>query len=211
MAGRLDGVVHLNFRFGDYVVQGLLILHIEAATAPSDDWCQSARATLSYLEGESVAEHYVHGLTQLMEMAVKALSPGIHDPGTARLCVHRLTDLLGLLGHRLRWQPSNTLLDEEGQRRVTRPLEGFDDLRHRLFTPILHYGADDQSTGLGLLKAVKSLSLFAGDAEREALLAFAERVVETLARGADHPLGREFIDARLTTGEHRLDLPPACQ
>ncbi|RTR07153.1 DUF2254 domain-containing protein [Halomonas nitroreducens] len=204
LARRLDGVVHLNFRFGDYVVQDLPILHIEAATAPSEEWCRSARATLTYLEGESVAEHYVHGLTQLMEMAVKALSPGIHDPGTARLCVHRLTDLLG---HHLRWQACNTLLDGEGRPRVTWPLEGFDALLHRLFTPILHYGADDQSIGLALLKAVKSLSLFADDAEREALQAFAERVVEVLARGAGHPLDRQFIEARLAAGEHRLDLP----
>ncbi|MBB3189591.1 DUF2254 domain-containing protein [Halomonas cerina] len=204
LAAQGDGIVHLHFRFGDYVVEGLPILSLEAETPPGETWCDEVRATLTYVEGESITEHHVYGLTQLMEVAIKALSPGVNDPGTARLCIHRLTDLLA---RQLQWQPSNTLLDQSGTRRVTWPLERFDDLLYRLFHPILHYGRQDVSIGLGLLKALKTLSLFAKGEDLETLQAHAERVIETLARTAHHPLDRRFIASRLTAGTHRLDLP----
>ena len=204
LAARVEGRVTLHFRFGDYVVEGLPILSLEAEDAPDEAWCAEARATLTYLEGESIADHHLYGMSQLMEVAIKALSPGINDPGTARLCIHRLTDLLA---RQLRWQPSNCLLDAEGRVRVTWPLARFDDLLYRLFQPILSYGRQDVSIGLALLKALKSLSLFAEGESREALQAHAERVIETLAEAARHPLDRHFIEARLSTGAHRLDLP----
>ncbi|SEL06003.1 DUF2254 domain-containing protein [Halomonas daqiaonensis] len=204
LAHRVDGVVHLHFRFGDYVVKGLPILSLEAASPPEASWCDEVRATLTYVEGESITEHHVFGLTQLMEVAVKALSPGINDPGTARLCLHRLTDLLG---RRLEWQPCNSLFDRDGTCRLTWKVEDFESLLYRLFQPILRYGREDLSIGLGVLKALKTLSLFAEEKDLETLQAHADRVVETLSQAADHPLDRRFVSARLDDGIHRLTLP----
>ncbi|MCL7940199.1 DUF2254 domain-containing protein [Halomonas sp. ATCH28] len=206
LARRVDGVVHLHFRFGDYVVEGLPILSLEAAAAPEASWCDEVRATLTYVEGESITEHHVFGMTQLMEVALKALSPGINDPGTARLCLHRLTDLLR---RRLEWRPCDALFDQEGTCRVTWQVEDFESLLYRLFQPILRYGKEDLSIGLGVLKALKTLSLFAEQEDLETLQAHADRVVETLSREASHPLDRRFVSARLDDGLHRLRLPAA--
>lgn len=204
LAQRVDGVVHLHFRFGDYVVEGMPFLSLEAAQAPEPAWCDEARATLVYMEGEAITEHHVFGMTQLMEVALKALSPGINDPGTARLCLHRLTDLLR---RRLEWQPCNALFDGDGRCRVIWRVEDIDSLLYRLFQPILYHGRNDLSIGLGILKALKTLSLFAGARELTLLQAHADRVVETLAAAAPHPLDRGFVSARLDDGLHRLRLP----
>ena len=40
------------------------------------------------------------GLQQLVDVALKALSPGINDPTTARMCIDRLGALLGWLASR---------------------------------------------------------------------------------------------------------------
>lgn len=204
LAGRIGGVIHLTFRFGDYVVEGLPIIILECEDAPNEKWCQAVCETMTYLSGESIDEHFVHGMTQLMEVAIKALSPGINDPGTARLCLHRLTDLLGQYQT---WQPANTLVDDDGRRLVTWPVERFDSLLHRLFVPLLHYGAEDQSTLLGLLKAIKSLSLLANEAQLAGLQAMADRIVEALDGHSRHPMDRAFITERLQRGQHRLSLP----
>ncbi|MDY7115071.1 DUF2254 family protein [Halomonas sp. SSL-5] len=206
LARSVDGVVHLHFRFGDYVVEGLPILSLEAAAAPEANWCDEVRATLTYVEGESITDHHVFGMTQLMEVALKALSPGINDPGTARLCLHRLTDLLR---RRLEWRPCDALFDQDATCRVTWQVEDFESLLYRLFQPILRYGREDLSIGLGVLKALKTLSLFAEPEDLETLQAHADRVVETLSHAVDHPLDRRFVSARLDDGIHRLSLPAA--
>lgn len=204
LARRINGVVHLHFRFGDYVVEGLPILSLETPAVPEASWYDEIRATLTYVEGESITEHHVFGMTQLMEVALKALSPGINDPGTARLCVHRLTDLLR---RRLEWQPCDALFDQDGICRVTWKVEDFESLLYRLFQPILRCGRDDLSIGLGVLKALKTLSLFAEEKDLKTLQDHADRVVEALSQAASHPLDHRFVSARLDDGLHRLSLP----
>jgi uncharacterized membrane protein len=203
-AADIDGVIHLNFAPGDFTLDDFPLLYVDAPAAPGRDWAKEALAHLLYGEGESIEDIHVHGLTQLMEMAVKSLSPGINDPGTARLCVNQLTDLLR---RRLEFAPCNALLDHQDRLRVTWPVESFESLLYRVFTPILHYGREDLTIGLSLLKAVKSLSLYAQEADRRLLQAYADRIIATLADAADHRLDRDFISARLNIGEHRLALP----
>lgn len=197
-------VLHLNFGFGDFTVEDFPLFTIEADEAPGEHFSASALDLLVYVEGEVAEDLYVNGMTQLMEVAVKALSPGINDPGTARLCVHQLTELLC---RRLQFHPCNTLTDKDGVRRVTWHTERFDSLLYRLVNPILHYGKDDVSIGLALLKALKTLSLFAEEAELQTIQHHAERVIDTLAQRGTHSLDRHFISERLANGEHHLTLP----
>ncbi|WP_417329338.1 DUF2254 domain-containing protein [Halomonas cupida] len=204
LAERIDGIIHLDFHFGDYVLKGQPIARLECDDTPNDEWRESVLDTLTQLDGESVEEHFAHGMTQLMEVAIKALSPGINDPGTARLCLHRITDLLS---HYLNSLPANRLLDSDGEVRVCWEIEPFDSLLHRLLTPILHYGAEDQSILLGLLKAMKSLSITADSQHLTTIQQFADRVVESLDRHSEHKLDRAFVDQRLGRGYHRLNLP----
>lgn len=204
LAERLDGVIHLRFRFGDHVVESQPAMILESHDAPDEAWYKSARNTLVYLDGESVEECFSHGMSQLMEVAIKALSPGINDPGTATLCLHRMTDLLCRY---LQWQPANTLVDSDGRRRVSWPLERFDNLLHRLFVPILIYGEQDQGIQLELLKAVKTLSLFAEGANLDALQSMAERIMVVLDEISEHPMDRQFVNEQLNGGDHYLNFP----
>ncbi|WP_346797464.1 DUF2254 domain-containing protein [Halomonas sp. Bachu 37] len=204
LAEKIDVTIHLNFSFGDYTVEAFPLFKIEASQHPSEAWSQSVLSQLEYAEGESVKSLYINGLTQLMEVAIKALSPGIHDPGTARLCLHQITELLC---QRMSFQPCNTLTDAQGRVRVTWTEERFDSLLYKLFTPILLYGRKDVSICLSLLKALKTLSLFAQDEHLEVIQAHADRVITALSELNIDLLDRQFIATRLNSGEHRLALP----
>jgi len=204
LAASIEGVIYLNFSPGDFTLDDFPLLYVDAPAELDRDWVDEVLAHLQYGEGESIEDIHVHGLTQLMEVAVKALSPGINDPGTARLCINQLTDLLR---RRLDFDPCNAMVDQHNRLRVTWPAESFESLIYRVFTPILHYGHDDVTIGLSLLKALKSLSLYAEGAERRLLQVHAERVIGALADAVDHRLDRDFINARLNSGEHHLELP----
>lgn len=204
LAEHHSGIIHLCFRFGDHVVENQPVLVLEADLAPDQAWSQKALACLLYLNGESVEECYSHGMSQLMEVAIKALSPGINDPGTASLCLHRMTDLLCRY---LQWQPANTFVDSKGCRRISWPLEPFHSLLYRLLMPISHYGREDMSTQVELLKVTKTLSLFAEHETLDVLQSMAGRILLTIETLCDEPMDRQFINDQLRGGEHRLRLP----
>ncbi|MDW5378245.1 DUF2254 domain-containing protein [Halomonas sp. HP20-15] len=204
LAEKHGTVIHLNFMFGDYTVEGFPLFKVDNAAMLDEEFDSAVLAALIHVQGESVKDLYINGLTQLMEIAVKALSPGVNDPGTARLCLHQLTELLC---RRLAITPCNALVDEHGALRVSWKTLDFDSLLYRLLNPILHYGRDDVSIVLALLKALKTLSLFADENTLEIIQAHADRVVGALREAAKDNLDRHFIGMRLQTGEHRLRLP----
>ncbi|MDI5934656.1 DUF2254 domain-containing protein [Halomonas kalidii] len=204
LARQRNELALLQFRFGEYTLEGMPLIRLMGETAPDDDWVDEALDTFVYLDGESIEDQPIHGLTELMEVAVKALSPGINAPGTARLCLHQMTDLLR---QRLASEPCNAWVDADGVARVRWPVETFESLLYRLLTPILHYGREDVSIDLALLQLLKRLSPYAGHDELRLLQRHAERVLEVLDEVCRHPLDRAFVESRLLEGEHRLTLP----
>lgn len=197
-------MIHFNFSFGDFVVKNFPIIDVVSNKPPSDEIIKKILNTLEYVEGESTKDHYINGLTQLMEVAIKSLSPGINDPGTARLCIHQITELLS---QRLNITPTNMITNSEGKCLVSWHEESFESLLFKLFNPILHYGKKDLSICLSLLKALKTLSNFADDIDRQLLQAHTDRIIKILADHHTDPLGLPFIEARLSTGTHNLDIP----
>lgn len=108
-------------------------------------------------------------IDQLVELAVRALSPGINDPGTARLCVDRLEQALCQLGGRE--IPSGARHDEDGQVRVFACPLTFADVVDSAFTEIARYGRSSFSVTCRLLEAVRSIgSCVRRQADRQALL-----------------------------------------
>ncbi|WP_181870048.1 DUF2254 domain-containing protein [Halomonas sp. DQ26W] len=204
LATHKQAILYFNVSLGDFVLKGYPLLRVEAAAPPDEEWIREVLAQIVHGQAESIEDSHVHGLTQLMEIAIKALSPGVNDPGTALLCINHLTDLLR---QRLNFTPCNALVDEQDKLRVTWPTEDFDSLLYRIITPIVCYGHKDLSIGLSLLEALKTLSLFAENAQRESLQQQADRVIEMLNRAAQHHLDRDFINKKLNSGEHRLILP----
>ncbi|WP_158521450.1 DUF2254 domain-containing protein [Kushneria konosiri] len=205
LARRHNIAIHLEFSFGDFLVKRLPIMTVESETPPGDELVDRILACLDYVEGESTEDHYVNGLTQLMEVAIKGLSPGINDPGTARLCIHQVTELLS---QRLALTPCNMRVDEQGHCLLSWHEEGFESLMFRVFNPILHYGEKDLSICLSLLKAFKALSNFATAEDNRIIQAHTDRIIALMADHFTAPLEVAFIEDRLTRGLHRLHINP---
>ena len=98
--------------------------------------------------------HYLFGCTQMSEIAVKALSPGINDPGTAITAI----DLLSVLfSKRLPLPDLDVTLTDDGPPRLWHYELSLDELLQQVFGPIRHYGCADVTVLLGLLQAFKNL------------------------------------------------------
>jgi uncharacterized membrane protein len=102
------------------------------------------------------------GLVQLSDIAVRALSPGVNDPGTAEEIVGHLGDLMLCLWER----PDPPWIHREGERIVVFPRPTHADHLRTAFDPIRRYGAHDPEVMLAL---AANLALITTEARRRGL------------------------------------------
>ncbi len=125
---------------GTYLLKGQTLAEIGSAQALSPDDLRKIRAYFSFYEGQPIAVNPDYGFFQLMEIAIKALSPGINDPGTAVLSLNALTDLLN---QNLEMDVDQYVSGEDGKARIFWKLLEFKDLFEKCMRPIWDYGKDD--------------------------------------------------------------------
>lgn len=108
--GHLGCDITLIPKIGDFVVEGagLLALGLSTGSDSLRDEDENLLRRLVFLASErEVRSDVAFGFRQLVDIAEKALSPGINDPSTAVQCLDQLHRLLRILGTRP-WPPNTT-------------------------------------------------------------------------------------------------------
>ena len=124
---------------GTYILRGQPIA--KCSRKLEDDQMEEALLGIILSNQESVERNYEYGFRQLSEIALKALSPGINDPGTAIISFRAIVDLLG---YRAIHFPPSVLSNKGGQFKIFRNELSFDDLFERAICPIWDYGKEDR-------------------------------------------------------------------
>ncbi len=119
------------------------------------------------------------GVNQLVEIAVRALSPGLNDPFTAITCVDHLGSALCRLA--TRDMPSPYRHDLQKQLRVIAPADTFPEITDAAFNQIRQYGRSSAAVTIRLLETIAVVAGFAHRPEDRATLL---RHAEMIARGA---------------------------
>ena len=111
----------------------------------------------------TVEQDAAFGLQQLVDVALRALSPGINDPTTACMCVDRLGALLARLARRRMPEP---LRFEDGTLRVIAPAPDFESLVAGSLDPVVHHGKGDLQLLDSVLNALATIMAAAGAPEQ---------------------------------------------
>jgi uncharacterized membrane protein len=116
------------------------------------------------------------GILQIVDIALKAISPAVNDPSTGITCVDQLSRILIRFAER---EPPETLLyDPPGVVRVSIPWLGFDRLVDSAFEQIRLYARSDVAVSLRLLRALSDIVVTVSDpALRQTLVERGRRVV----------------------------------
>jgi len=136
-------------------------------------------------------EDVLFGIRQLVDIALKALSPGINDPTTAVNCLHYLENILIHAAHSADQQIS--YYDEEGNLSLIGRTVTFGTMVDLAFHQLRHYGCDDPTIALQLLSMLTNVAQETEDQERRnqlwhhALL-IRERVNDQIRQKADRDL-----------------------
>lgn len=158
--GTLHGfTIHLTAQPGDFVLEGttLAILAGPPLTEEEAEHFTTKVNTWVALGPERTQlMDTTFALSQLADIAARALSPGINDPTTAIHAIrHASVALMRALG---RDCGPLVYLDAETGTGATLPLPDFAELLDKTFTPIRTYGYQDPSVSLSLASAIGGLA-----------------------------------------------------
>ena len=164
-----DLLLRIERRPGHFVVAGDPLALAAAPAGRIDDGLADAiRRTFVLDVRRSLPQDAEFGLTQLVELALRGLSPGINDPFLAITCIDRLGQALCRLARRS--MPSPHRHDATGRLRVVAPAESFDRLLACALDPIRRYGREHPSVMIRLLGTIAAIAGDTRDERRRRLL-----------------------------------------
>lgn len=96
-------VVRLDVHIGDFVGNGQRLFSVRAgmerAATPAADWPADLLGYVSLGRHRNPEQDVAFGLQQLVDIALKALSPAVNDTTTAIMAIDYLGELVGQLAH----------------------------------------------------------------------------------------------------------------
>jgi uncharacterized membrane protein len=151
------GIVHPPV--GAYITHRRGLVEIGGGSDSNDDLNQQLRDAFILDRERTLTQDAMFGIRQLVDIALKALSPSIHDPTTAEHAISCLGDILIVLADRSFPSSIRIVEDEEAGRRLTlwinRP--DFDAYLEAAFGQIRRVARDNLHVTTHLLDALTEL------------------------------------------------------
>jgi uncharacterized membrane protein len=199
LAREKDLVIRLEHRPGDFVVEGAVLARAWPADRTDDETAGAIHQAFVLGSERTATQDLEYSVGQLVEIAVRALSPGVNDPFTAIACLDRLGEGLAQVAQRV--LPSPYRYDKEGRLRILAPILSFADIADSAFDAIRQYARDSVGVTLRLLETITTVSEHVSRSEdREVLRRHVEAVV------AQHPGGWPEKDQRAFEERRRAAL-----
>jgi len=167
--------VSVERRVGQFIPEGTPLFRFskskESCTAASGDFVR--RFDIGPVR--TMEQDIEFGLLQLVDIALKAISPAVNDPSTAINCIDQLSRLLVRVAGR---EPRPAALyHPPGVIRVAFHPVPFSKLLDGAFEQIVHYGKTDAAVTLRVMRAIGDVASSTGDrAHLEAVRACARKV-----------------------------------
>ena len=173
-------VLRMELGVGEFAIESRPLASLAGGRGDLREEARALDKLYSLGSERTVAQDAGFGLQQIVDVATRALSPGINDPSTACMCVDHLSALLvRLAGRRI---PSR-MRTEHGELRVIARRPTFEDLVALAFEPLERYAA-------GKPEVLQRLEHAAGE-------------VRAVARGVRDSVSRaRSMDRRHRAGPH---------
>ena len=175
IAAQAGAVIHLPYRPGHFLVHGQALATVwppeaagQVATA-----LERGQVTGPY---RTLTQDISFGVDQLVEIAIRALSPAVNDTFTALTCIDWLTECLCRLT--TGWHPRRVHRDQRGQIRVIAYQAEYDRLIQRAFEKIRQAGRDMPAVLIRQLDSLIKIMEQTAIAERRQVLVEQAEMIE---------------------------------
>ena len=173
-----DAVIKLHHRPGHFVVRGQPFLTVwPAEAAPRvERWLRRAHVTGSY---RTLSQDVAFAVDQLVEIAIRALSPAVNDTFTALTCVDWLGESLCRIA--AEWDPDPMCRDERGLVRLITAPVSYERLVARAFEKVRQAASGMPAVLIRQLDALALIARSAGLEERRSVLRAQAEMIRRLA------------------------------
>lgn len=154
LAQEADAVIRLHLAPGQWISVGRPLLSVSPPEA-CDRFTKDPRDEVKFGPQPTLQQDVSFGVRQLVDVALKALSPSLNDPSTAVTCVHRLTEVLLEAGRRS--DPATAHTDAGGTVRLFALQHDFADLVGLAFDQIRSFGGERLYVALALVESLREL------------------------------------------------------
>ena len=194
-AEEADAILRLERRPGQYVISGSPLVSVWPGDRLTDELAAQVNAAFVLGNQRTDAQDIEFAVHQLVEIAARALSPGVNDPFTAITCVDRLGSALCRLARRD--LPSPFRYDEQNRLRiVARPIT-FPGMVDAAFNQIRQYSRSSAAVAIRLLDTIATIAAAAHRPEdRDALRHHADMIVRGAREGLPEADDRRAVEER---------------
>ncbi len=199
-----DLLLRMECGVGGFAACGTPLARIWPADRVTEEVCKSLRDCFALDRSRTIDQDPEFGVIQIVDIAVKALSPGVNDPRTAITCVDFLRGILRQIGSRE--IPTRYRVDDAGQLRIVARGTDFEQMVALALQPIRHYGAGDVTVVLAMLDCLSAVAAGVSAPSRRAVLR--QQVIwlqHSVEERIQHPM--ELAEARRKIQQLLTELP----
>jgi uncharacterized membrane protein len=203
-AAAADVTLHVDVRPGQFVLAADRLIAVVPPESCGDELVSSIRAAVLVGPERTPTQDVEYEIRQLVEIALRALSPGINDPFSAIAVIDHLSGALALaLGGSLERAVHS---DDCGKPRVVRNVVGHGELIAVAFDQIRVAAAGKPAILLGLIRALERLGSHAtADSQRHSLRKHAAKIWHAANSSVADPDDRNQIEQRYRELRYRLN------
>ena len=200
-----ETIVRLQYQAGDFVHRGSVLLEAAPADALDEDAKAKLRDAFAVGARRTALQDLRFLIDELVEIAARALSPGMNDPFTANSCLDWLGAALAELARRQ--LPSRLRADDDGLLRVIAHPVSFAGFVDRAFGALAQYASADALAGKRFIAALGDVALGCDAPARLAVLRGQAEAFRDLADRALEGASRDGVLARADALLRALDEP----
>jgi uncharacterized membrane protein len=166
--------IHLTRQMGAFVAKGLPLAIVSPACPPED--LERCRRAVDIGPVRTMQRDAEFGVRQIVDIALKAISPAVNDPSTANTCIDHLGRLLVRIAGR---RPMPTVVGN-----VVVPAANLPDLLDLAIEQLRQYGRADMAVALRLLRVLGEVASVTRDAATLQRIETHARLLEASVRAA---------------------------
>lgn len=204
LARKYQTIVRVEHGIGEFVVEGTPLISVAKRGSLDDATTNELNGVYVIGRQRVVEQDAAFGIRQLVDIAMKALSPGINDTTTAVICVDYLTAILARLATRR--ITTSHWMDDQGELRVMARGPSFESLLSEAFDQIRQNAGGNVAILSRMLGALQTIAgLTASPSRRWLLRQKVAEIAEAAERTIESPHDRVRFESRLARVREALE------
>jgi len=188
LAKQNDACVRADFTAGDFIFEYLPIATVEGARQIDG---QQLRRCIVMADARTPGRDVLFCVRLLVELALRALSPGVNDPYTAISCVDHLSRAFSTLVQQDPLKP--WICDEDGTPRLRLASPSIEAILDAAYNPLRRAAKRDVMVSEALLNSIAKLMSVAKPGPREDLIRHGRLIADEALSGDLSPTDRERL------------------